>query len=420
MTVDRHPHSTLTCRSRRALLVAIVVTVVLAATLAACGGSPSPGPTVTVTVSPSSASASPFPTASGGSHPLVPKQLAIAVASGSAANGVSVIGSAGQVKQLVAPHLGPIGGPIEALAWSPDAWRLAYAQAPSTTDYLGGPGVWIYDVATRKTRQIASKCLGFAWVGPTRLLIAVNLPGQTSGYRVNGTLYVYDVTTGTRTPVKDGAGHTVLGAHPTASADGASIAFVHYDKASGGKIPEQLMLYDADTLAVSQVASGKAWANVDSDIFSFPSLSPDGKYVYACQTGSDPAFRSTVYRVDGSKAYSSPPLIWPTNGAWDAKSARLAFGGVSGTAYPTAEAIAINVWPVGAAKATAVLAHKTTGGGFTELSWTPLGKQIVYTLPSNSAQNGDIWIVNADGSNKHLLMHNGSYPACAMAPISFK
>jgi Tol biopolymer transport system component len=403
-----------TNRSHRILLFAVVALVVIAAAgLAACGGSTSPAPTVTVTATPSATSAS--PSASPSTTPAVKKQLAIAVVSGSAANGVSVIGSAGQVKQLVAPNRGP----IDALAWSPDASRLAYAQAPVATDYLGGPGVRIYDTATGKSRLVANKCLGFAWVGPTQLLVAVNLPGATLGYRVNGTFYVYDVTTGTRTPVKDDAGHTVLGANPTASADGTSVAFVRYGKTSGGKIPERLMLYGADTLAVSEIAHGIAYADYDGDAFSFPSLSPDGSLVYACQTGSDPGFRCTVYRVDGSKAHSSPPLIWPTNGAWDAKSARLAFGGLNGSVYPSANAVTINVWLVGISKANVILSQSTPGGGLGSLAWTPLGKQIVYTIPSTSGQNGDIWIVNADGTNKHRLLHNGSHPACALAPITF-
>jgi Tol biopolymer transport system component len=413
MTVDRRTHSTLTCRSHRALLVAAVVTVALAVGLAACGSTPSPGPTVTVTTTPtSSASSSVSPSTSPSVKPVA-KQLAIAVASGFAANGVSVIGSAGQVKQLVAPH----GGPIRDLSWSPDGSRLAYVQAKSVNDYTSS--LWVYDTATGKTRKLVGDSVGYTWVGPTQIIVAA-ASTPMSPYRTNRPLSVVDVTTGTRTAVKDDAGHAVAGANPTASADGTSVAFVHYSKTSGGKIPEQLLLYDADTLAVSEITHGTAWANVDSDPFSFPSLSPDGSLIYACHTGSDPGFNCTVYRADGTKAYSSPYLVWPTNGAWDATSARLAFGGVNGTAYPTAQAIAINVWPMSAAKATTVLVHKTTGGGFTELSWTPLGKQIVYTLPSNSAQNGDIWIVNTDGTNKHLLMHNGSSPACAMAPVTFK
>jgi len=406
------------CRSSRTLILAVPAIVVIAAAgLAACGGStPPPSPTVTVTVSPSSASPSASPTA----KPTVKKQLAIAVASGSAANGISVIGSSGQVKQLVAPH----GGPIRDLAWSPDGTRLAYLQAKSVSEFTGR--LWVYDTSTGKSSQIVfpnedqeAVVDGFTWVGATQLVASVI--GSGPSYRANGMLWVVDVTNVTRKAMKDDAGHRVLGANPTAAADGMRVAFVHYGKITSKQtIPEQLLLYDADTLAVSEVAHGKAYAGYDSDPFSFPSLSPDGSLIYACQTGSDPGFMCTVYRVDGSKAFTSPALIWPTNGAWDAKSARLAFGGLNGAVYSGyTSGDAINVWPAGAARATTILHYSRSQGGLGSLAWTPLGKQIVYAVPSAGGPNGDIWVVNADGTNKHRLLHNGSYPACAEAPIKF-
>ena len=396
------------CRpSRTPILAVFAIVVIAAAGLAACGGStPPPSPTVTVTLSPSSASPSASPSTT---TPAVKKQLAIAVASGSAANGISVIGSSGRVKQLVAPH----GGPVRALAWSPDGNRLAYVQAKSVSDYTST--MWVYDTATGTAHSLAGNSAAFTWVGPTQLIVAAMSTPMIS-YRTNSPLYVVDVTKGTRTLVKDAAGHTLRGANPTASADGTLFAFVHYGKATGGEIPERLLLYDADTLAVSVVAHGAYASDLDGDAFSFPSLSPDGSLTYACQTGGDPGFKCTVYRVDGSKAYSSPALVWPTNGAWDAKSARLAFGGGNGMVSPLPGAI--NVWPVGNAKAKRILSWSPSyvGAG---LAWTPFGKQIVYAVPSAGGPNGDIWVVNADGTNKRRLLHNGSYPACAEAPIEF-
>ncbi len=397
------------CRSSRTLIFAgFAIVVIAAAGLAACGGStPPPSPTVTVTLPPSSASTS--PSASPSTKPAVKKQLAIAVVSGSAANSVSVIGSAGQVKQLVAPH----GGPIRDLAWSPDGNRLAFVQAKSVDDPTST--LWVYDTATGKAHSIAGNSVAFTWVGPTQLIVAATSTPMTP-YRTNSPLYVVDVTKGTRTLVKDAAGHTLRGANPTASADGTLVAFVHYNKATGGVIPEQLLLYDADTLAVSEVTHGGYSSDTDGDSFSFPSLSPDGSLIYTCQTGGDPGFRCTVLRVDGSKAYSSKVLAWPTNGAWDAKGTRLAFGG--GSAMVVGLPGAINVWQVGSAKAKQILSwsHSNVGSW---LAWTPLGKQIVYGVPSATGLNGDIWVVNADGTNKHRLLHNGSYPACAEAPIKF-
>jgi Tol biopolymer transport system component len=405
------------CRPSRTLLLAVFTIVVAAPGLAACGSSPSPAPTVTVTVSPSSsASPSSSPTAT---KPAVKKQLAIAVASGSAANGVSVIGSAGQVKQLVAPH----GGPIRDLAWSPDGTRLAYVQAKSVSVFAGR--LWVYDTSTGKASQIIfpnedqeAVADGFTWVGATQLVVSVI--GSGPPYRANGAMWVIDVAKHTQKTMKDTAGHIVLGASPTASADGMLVAFVHYSKVTGGKIPEKLLLYDADTLAVSEVAHGEAYADIDSDAFSFPSLSPDGSLVYTCQTGSDPGFRCTVYRVDGSKAYVSPPLIWPTDGAWDAKGTRLAFGGLNSAAYSGyTSGDVINVWLAGSSKASTILHYGRPDAWLGSLAWTPLGKQIVYTVPLASGSNGDIWVVNADGTNKHKLLHNGSHPACAEAPIKF-
>jgi Tol biopolymer transport system component len=396
------------CRSSRTLILAVPAIVVIAAAgLAACGGStPPPAPTVTVTVPPSSAS--PTTSASPSAKPAVKKQLTIAVASGSATNGISVIGSSGQVKQLVAPH----GGPVSDLAWSPDGTRLAYLQAKSVDDPTST--VWVYDTATGKTRSLAGDSAAFTWVGPTQLIVAA-ISTPMHPYRTNGPLYVVDVTKSTRTLVKNAAGHTLRGANPTASADGTLVAYVHYNKATGGMIPEQLLLYDADTLAVSEVTHGGHSSDTDGDSFSFPSLSPDGSLIYACQTGGDPGFRCIVYRVNGSKVYSSPPLAWPTNGAWDTKSARLAFGG--GSAMVEGLPGAINVWQVGSAKAKQILSwsHSNVGSW---LAWTPLGKQIVYSVPT-AGLNGDIWVVNADGTNRHKLLHNGGYPACTEAPIEF-
>jgi Tol biopolymer transport system component len=345
--------------------------------------------------------------------PTVSKQLAIAVASGSATNGISVIGSSGQVKQLVAPH----GGPVSDLAWSPDGIRLAYGRAVSISGYVAQ--LWVYDTSTGKASQIvfpnedrAVVVDGFTWVGATRLVASVIGSGPTY-YWANGTLWLCDVQNGSLNTVKDASGHILRGANPTASADGTLVAFVHYGKKTGFAIPEQLLLYHADTLAVSEVTHGKAYADGEVDAFSFPKLSPDGSLVYACQTGGGPGFQCVVYRVDGAKVYSGPALATLPNGAWDANSARLAFIG-------TSSRDGLYVWSVGSAKAkTMALQHGSYVARVVSLAWTPLGKQIVYTVPSASAPNGDIWVVNADGTNKHRLLHNGSYPACAEAPIEF-
>ncbi len=256
---------------------------------------------------------------------------------------------------------------------------------------------------------------GFTWVGPSQLIVSMIASGPT--YRANGTLFVYDAVKKTAQAVKDSAGHLLRGAAPSASADGTSVAYVWYGAKSAGVIKEKLLVFDADNLQLSTVATGKAPADIDGDAFSYPQISPDGSLVYTTQTGSDPGFRCTVYRTDGSRAYVSPYLAWPTAGRWLATKASLAFGGGASTATTSD---AVNVWLPGASKATAVVTYPNGKGTISSLAWTPQGKQIVCTwYGTSSGPNGDLWIVGADGTNRHLLLHNGSWPACALAPVSF-
>jgi Tol biopolymer transport system component len=392
------------------LVVAAFVLAAALATLTGCGGRGSGSPAVT---SPGSSSSSAMPVA---------RQLVIAAASGPHANGISVISSTGQVMQLVAAH----GGPIRDLAWSPDGSRLAYAQVKSVSD--GTSSVWVYDVATGKTRPLIDSYVQegwggawYAWVGPTELVAAANLTRPRRFFIANGTLFAVDVTNGTRTIVRDDGGRPVVGDRPTASADGAHIAFVRYggtatQEYSVRTFREQLLILDVDAGAVRQVARSEATMGPDSDGFSFPQISPDGSLIYTCQTSGDPGFACTVYRTDGSKVYVNPRLTCPTPGSWLTGKGTLAFGG---GALTTPISDAINVWLPGTPKATAIVAHPSGTGLVSSLTWTPHGKQIVYTVGDWGYPNGDLWIVNADGTNKHRLLHNGCYPACAEAPISF-
>lgn len=403
-------------RPARTIVVAGALLVLTGLTLlAACGGDSgktTPGPTVTVTVEPSgggtaSGSPSPKPTVT------VKKQLVIAAASGPKANGVSAISSSGVVKSLV----GPKGGGIRELAWSPDAARLAYVQAKSSGTYDGV--LWVYDLADASAKPVLIGggkpyvVAGYTWVAPTQLIVAA-FKAKGTTYRANAAFYLCDVAAGTSKPVADGGGKAVKGVWPSASADSTAIAFVRYGKKTGSDLVQDLMLYDADTLSVKTVAHGTVATDYDSDAFAFPQISPDGTLIYTVAHGSDIGFGCTVYRTSGTKAYKSPNMIYPTSGSWDAGSGRLAFGGGPGT--PTMSD-GINVWKPGASTLTSFLKYTKASVG--SLAWTPLGKQIVYTLYGTGA-NGDLWVVNAGGSGAHLLLKNGSAPACAQAPLSFK
>jgi len=399
-----------------ALVGALALLATLALFAAACGedDTATPGPTVTVTVAPSgsgaaSGSPSPKPT------PTIKKQLAIAAASGPKANGISVISSSGAVKQLVAPK----GGNIRELSWSPDAARLAYLQTKSAGTYDAVLSVYDLESAAAKPVLVSGgkpfAVAGYTWVAPTQLIVAA-FKSKTATYRANATFYLCDIAAGTSKAVTAASGKAVKGIWPSASADSTAVAFVRYGAKTGSELVQDLMLYDADTLSVKNVAHGMVATDYESDAFASPRISPDGSLIYTVSHGSDVGFRCTVYRTNGTKAYKSPDMVYPTNGSWHGADGRLAFGGGPGTSTLSD---GINVWQPGSTKLTSFLTYTKAAIG--SLAWTPLGKQIVYTLNSySSGANGDLWVVNANGSHPHQLLKNGSEPACAQAPISFK
>ena len=248
-------------RSHHALLERTTVVVLLTAVgvacaavaLGACGGGGAGGPSTptasptTAAASPSTTPGSPSPSSSATSSSPAAKQLVIAAATGVNANGLSVVSSTGQVKQLLAPS----GGPLRSLAWSSDGTRLAYLQARSADDYAAR--LFCYDATTGKSSQIVfpnedneAAVDSFTWVAPTELIVSVDSGGPT--YRANGALWLCDVVKGTRKVVKDAGGHVLRGAGVSSSADGTTIAYVSYGAASGGMVSERLRVFDADNL----------------------------------------------------------------------------------------------------------------------------------------------------------------------------
>ena len=232
-------------------------------------------------------------------------------------------------------------------------------------------------------------------------------------YHANGTLYVRDIAKSSGEAVKDGTGHLVKGVGVSASADGMHLAYVSYGAKSGTTIAEKLQVYDANDLAVSTAATGQAPTDFDGDRFSYPRISPGGTLIYTTQTGSDPGFRCTVYGVDGTKHLTVNDLIWPAPASWTARGPRLAFGGGSGS--NTLDSLL--VWPAGASKPTPTITGLKRP--ITSLAWTPKASQIAYAVAKASGLQSALWIVNADGSNNHLLLASGSSPAWAVAQVSF-
>jgi WD40-like Beta Propeller Repeat len=397
-----------------AAALATLVVVAVAATVAACGGdSPAPTATVTVTAAPSD-SASISPTPSGSSRTAAAAaQLVVAVASGSGADGISVVGAGGKVEQLVAPS----GGPISDLSWAPDGRRLAFLRAVSETDTA--TSLFVYDVPRKLLYQVAGGASpgtveSFAWLDSTRLVESYFPAGGTT-YRTNGTLYVRDLVASSGQALKDGDGHLLKGVGVSASADGVRLAFVTYGARSGATIAEKLRVYDAAGPAVTTVATGEAPAMEDGDQFTWPSISPDGAMVATEQTGSDVGFGLTVYGLDGAERLQANGLAWPAPVSWTPHGLRLAFGGAA--AVGSIGGDSLHVWTTGASRAARILTVARLP--VTAVAWTPKASQIAYTVSKPSGLQSSLWIVNADGSNRHLLLSEGSSPAWAVARIAF-
>jgi WD40 repeat protein len=397
-----------------AAALAALLVVAVAATVAACGGSPAPAATVTVTATPSASSSAVSPSPGASAAAAASAQLVVAVASGPKANGISVVSATGKVKQLVAPS----DGPVSNLSWAPDGQRLAFLRAVSDSD--SASSLYVYNVPRKLLYQVGAgvspaTIQSFAWLGATQLVECYFALGATT-YRTNGTLYVRDIAKSSGRVVKDSAGHVVKGSGVSASADGVHLAYVAYGAKSGGMIAEKLHVYDANDLAVATVASGSAPAQDDGDQFTYPSISPDGTLIATEQTGSDIGFGLTVYGTDGAKHLQTGSLLWPAPVSWSAQGSRLAFGGGS-TSGGTTDSDALNVWAPGTTKATRILTIAKLP--VTSLAWTPKASQIAYAVAKSSGLQSALWIVNADGSNRHLLLVAGSSPAWAVARIAF-
>jgi len=393
--------------------LAVTLAIVVAAGAGACGGGSSPAPAATVTVTASasaSPSASPSPSSTG---TAATAQLVVAVAGGPKANGISVVNASGKVKQLVAPS----GGPIRDISWAPggtrsrSCGRSARRTPPAASSCTTSPGNCCTRSAPASRRPTSTATPGSARpssssrtfrsaprpITPTAPSICATSPrarGRSS---------------------KDSAGHVVRGVAVSASAEATRIAFVTYGAKTTGQIAESLRLYDADDLGVSTVATGQAPTGADGDQFTWPSISPDGALVAALQTGSDIGFGCTVYGADGTKHLQSSGLIWPAPVSWTSQGPRLAFGGGRDTG--SGELGGLLVWSAGASKATPVITGLKQP--LTSLAWTPKASQIAYAVAQPSGLQSALWIVNADGSNRHLLLATGAGRPGRFAPVSF-
>lgn len=348
----------------------------------------------------SATAASPSPTAGTGESTL-------AVAAGSRASELGAIGADGLTTQLDPGT----GRPLTQISWSPDGARVAFVRAKSL--YSIASTLWVYDVATGATSQVMidgappAAVFGYAWISPTEL-IASTTPTVPRKYRVNGTLSRCDVVAGTSEPVLDG-GKALQGFDPSASADGALVAFAQFGAKKGQySVVETLKVYDTTTGEVDTVAKGTVDVMVESDTFNRPRISPDGDEIFTEQTGSDVGFQVTIYGVDGSIRWKSGYLLFPSGGAWDQSgSGRLVFGGRK------TEPGAATLFVYDPVTAEVTQLARVGKGYLRDFAWSPDGQSIAYTVmsPRNDYTTDDLWIIGSDGSDPRRIARDAGAPA---------
>jgi dipeptidyl aminopeptidase/acylaminoacyl peptidase len=365
----------------------------------------SPSPSAAATVASPSASASdvsPSPTAGTGDSSL-------AVATGSRGSELSAISADGVTTRLDSGT----GRPLTEISWSPDGARIAFVRSKSL--YSIASSLWVYDVAAGTSTQVLidgappATVFGYAWISPTEL-IASTTPTVPRKYRVNGALSRCDVAAGTSEPVLAG-GTALQGFDPSASADGALVAFAQFGGKKGQySIAETLKVYDTTTGEVDTVAKGTVDVMVESDEYNRPRISPDGDEIFTEQTGSDVGFQVTIYGVDGSIRWKSGYLLFPSGGAWDASgSGKLVFGGRK--TEPGA-AILFVYDPLTAGVTQLARVGK---GYLRDFAWSPDGTQIAYTVmsPRNDYTTDDLWTIGADGAGPRRIARDAGAPAWA-------
>ena len=350
----------------------------------------------------------PQPQPLGGTTPraAATRRLVVAAVTGIDANGVAVVDARGAVHQLVAPH----GGPIRSLAWSPDDTHLAYLQARSATG--GSAELWVYDALARRASRAdlhtagATGVQGFTWRGSQELVVAM----AARGHGVEGGLWRFDPANGRCVPLRDAAGRALHGVSPSSSDSGATLAFVGRRLVAPATIAERLLVRRADGV-VSQLAAATRNEDPDVTAFGYPLLSPDGALIATMGIGEDPGFRCTVFRRDGSKALTTAGLFWPSSPSWSSDD-RLAFAGIRTSDW---QHHTIQVWRPGTSRPTAVLSP--IGRRIGTLAWSPKATQIAYSVVRRDGSNESLWVVDADGADRHPLLAHGSWPAWAVTPL---
>src|SRR3981081_2383714 len=100
--------------------------------------------------------------------------------------------------------------------------------------------------------------------------------------------------------------------------------------------------------------------------------------------------------------------VIPAHATFPGKNGRIAFGQI--TAPNAGDIFAMN--PDGSD--VKQLTYFGSNGGSAFLGdWSPDGSELVFSQYASASAPGQLWVMNADGSNQHLLLNDPSYNAYA-------
>jgi TolB protein len=305
-----------------------------------------------------------------------------------------------------------LAGTSLATYWLLDVFEVTQSVRPTAPLAYNGKIAFVRYSSTGPTSQIvvldpADGTLSVIWeaVGDTGV-------GDTGGlaWSPDGTRLVFDhwepdlgKTNWIYSVQADGSDLKTLsnaGAAPAWSPDGHSIAFVANNE---GRPEIRLMGPDGNNIRVIRQFRPHAGPTVLN-------WSPDShRLVYSRSVnGNSDIYVLSIDRGTEERLTDDPGAdLVP---AWSPDGARIAFGHQLGPAPTHAQVFLMN------ADGSAVIQLTNEESGYADPVWAPDGTKILFLRPLPDGSGSDLWVMDADGSNQHLLF-KGPLVSPAWQPV---